>query len=95
MTTIQTIGLVIAGVIVSVFFSVTLNGSELGGVYSITEQVFDDVVVKDDLSVGSSSATTSVNFGRMCATVYEHDGTVAYWTVSPTGSLATSSGSCN
>ncbi len=55
---------------------------------------FDDLDI-DTLTVGQSTATTSVNLGRVCATVYEHDGTVAYWTVSPTGSLATSSASCN
>lgn len=55
---------------------------------------YDDIDV-DTLTVGQSTATTSVNLGRMCATVYEYDGTASYWYVSTTGNLATSSTSCN
>lgn len=102
MTTIQTIGLVIAGVIVSVSLSVSMNGGgDLGAVYELTDRtvpslaVTNDLVVSDDVTFGSSSATTSVNLGRVCMTAYEFDGTATYWYVNTFGNLATSSVSCN
>ena len=96
---IKTIGFTIAGVVVGLLLGATMGGN-LGGTYEITKQTFSDIettdlTVSDDTVFGSSSATTSVNLGRVCATVYEHDGTVSYWYVSTTGSLATSSVSCN
>lgn len=55
---------------------------------------FDDIDV-DTLTVGQSTATTSVNLGRMCMTTYNYAGTASYWYVSTNGNLATSSVSCN
>ncbi len=100
MDILKTIGIGIAGVVVGLLLGANMGGGALQGVYEITTQNFttvatEDITVSDDATFGSSSATTSVNLGRMCATVYEYDGTATYWYVSTTGSLATSSTSCN
>jgi hypothetical protein len=96
MTTIQTIGLVVLGVIVSVLFSVSMNGGEnLAGVYELTDRTVPSITVTEGITVGSSSATSSTNLGRTCLTVYKYDGTAVYWYVNTLGNLATSSSSCN
>lgn len=53
MTTIKTIGLVIAGVIVSVMFSVTMNGGEeaVSGVYSNVTKSFSEGITVDGVTV--------------------------------------------
>lgn len=99
--TIKIIGIGIAGVVVGLLLAGIFQGASLGGVYSITEQTFDDVVINDDLTVaddvtfGSSSATTSTNLGRACITLTESDGGTVYWYANASGDLATSSTSCN
>ena len=98
MTILKYIGTAVAGVVVGLLLGG--QGVSLAGVYEITTQNFtnvvtEDITVTDDLVAGSSSATTSVNLGRVCFTLNEYDGTTTYWYVSTTGSLATSSTSCN
>lgn len=89
MSSIEKMALVAVAIIALAGWFLPSTGGNLGGTTN-----FDEVDV-DTLTVGQSTATTSVNLGRMCATVYEFDGTASYWYVSTTGSLATSSVSCN
>jgi len=63
----------------------------------------DDIVVGDDLSVtddatfgsGNGSATTSINFGKACWEITTSQGSTTYAFFRSTGTLATSSTSCN
>ena len=105
MTTIKTIGLVVLGVIVSVLFSVTMNGGgDLGSVYELTTQNFttvatedltvsDDATVTDDFTVGGTG-TTSLTFGKVCMSLTSSTGTAFFAYFSANGTLATTSTSC-
>lgn len=93
---------VLGGLVVLLLSGVFTPDRGIGGVYSITEQYFTsgiDVVGTADLNgsveIGSSAATSSVNFGRACWTVTANDGDTTYVFFNGTGSLATSSSSCN
>lgn len=55
---------------------------------------FDDLDI-DTLVVGDGSATSSVNLGKACITMKTVTGNTVYWVANSTGSLATSSVSCN
>lgn len=55
----------------------------------------DDLTVTDDTIFGSSAATTSVNFGKVCWTVTTAIGSTTYVTFNSTGVLATSTTNCN
>jgi hypothetical protein len=85
---IKGVGLVTLGVVVGLLLG-QVRESAIGGVYNTVGEYFPTI------NVGQSNATTSVNLGRVCMTVYEYDGTATYWFVSTTGSLATSSTNCN
>lgn len=55
----------------------------------------DDLVVTDDATFGSSAATTSINFGKACWTITTSQGSTTYAFFSSTGTLSTSTTSCN
>lgn len=85
MTTIKTIGLVIAGVIVSVLFSVAVVSKDntLGAVYNTVAPTFPS------LTVSNGNATTSTVLGKACLTMTRTDGTVVYWYANAAGNLST------
>lgn len=92
MTTIQTIGLVIVGVIVSVFFSVSMNGGgDLGAVYDLTDRTVPSLTVVGQ----NANATTTMNLGKVCMKITESDGGTIYWYAKADGNIGTStSGTC-
>lgn len=57
----------------------------------------DDLFVADDATFGTAngSATTSVNFGKACWTITTDIGSTTYAYFRSTGTIATSSTSCN
>lgn len=66
-----------------------------GGVTSDDVTVSDDLVVSDDTTFGSASATTTINFGKACWEITTSQGSTTYAFFRSTGTLATSSTSCN
>lgn len=89
MTTIKTIGTLIAGVVVGLLLSGFVRTESLGGVYNQVSTVFPSIVVSN------GNATTSTSLGKACITLTRTDGTVIYWYAKADGNLGTStSASC-
>lgn len=100
MSSIQKVAVVAVAIIAFIagsFFS----GSKLGGTTNYDDLAVDsittsgDATVGDDLVVGSASATTSINVGRVCYTITSATGTTFYASYNGAGALATSTTSCN
>ena len=67
--------------------------SFLEGFYAGTSRQVE-VTRTGAVTIGTASATSSVNFGRACWTVTANDGDTVYVFFDANGSLATSSSSC-
>ena len=87
MTSIQKMAIVAVAIIALILMFST------SGSFGVTTN-YDDLDV-DTLTVGTSAATSSSNLGRACITMTTSNGNTVYWYASATGSLATSSVSCN
>ncbi len=87
-------GVSIVVVVVALLLTGTKDG--IGGTYEITKQYFTNGIdVQGGATIGSTSATSSINFGKACWTVGTVTGGTTYVSFNSTGSLATSSTSCN
>lgn len=68
---------------------------KVGGVTNYDAMGIGTSTVSGLLGVGTAGATTSINLGKVCYTLTTSNGSTVYWYVSNTGSLATSTTSCN
>ncbi len=100
--TLKTIGISVVVVIVALLLTGNIGGTAgVGGTYEITKQYFsagietDDLRVTDDTVFGSANATTTINFGKACWELTTSQGSTTYAFFRSTGTLATSSTSCN
>mgnify|MGYP003532328724 FL=1 len=106
--TLKTIGISAVVVIVALLLTGNIGSTAgVGGTYEITKQYFsagleatdvsvtDDLTVTDDTIFGTSAATTTINFGKACWEITTSQGSTTYAFFRSTGTLATSSTSCN
>lgn len=75
------------------YFAAGLEATDVTVTDDVT--VADDLTVTDDTIFGTSAATTSINFGKACWEVTTSQGSTTYVYFRSTGTLATSSTSCN
>lgn len=62
MTALKSIGLVVAGVIVGLLFSVAKGDNNLGGVYNQVQEHFPSITTTGDITVGQDLVLTDNDF---------------------------------
>lgn len=75
------------------YFSAGIETTDLTATDDVV--VTDDLTVTDDTIFGTSAATTTINFGKACWQITTSQGSTTYAFFRSTGTLATSSTSCN
>lgn len=99
MEILKALGIGIVGVVVGLLLAGAVKEESVGGVYNITGQTFDDITVTDDvtitdrLTMGNSSATTTLVLGKACISLTSSTGTAFYAYFSANGTLSTTTNS--